>query len=150
MSAPVTTEAHMSNETTTTVAGNLTADPGLRVTAAGRPVAQFTVASTSRVLDSASGEWRDGSTLFLHCTAWLRMAENVAESLRKGTRVVVTGRLQQRMYEIEEGQKRSTIELVAEDVGVSLRNVIAHAIPTGRAESAQPAQAQVRSIGTAQ
>jgi single-strand DNA-binding protein len=84
----------VSNETTTTVTGNLTADPELRVTGTGRPVAQFTVASTSRVLDPTSGEWRDGSTLFLRCTAWLRMAENVAQTLRKGDRVVVTGRLQ--------------------------------------------------------
>jgi single-strand DNA-binding protein len=138
----------VSNETTTTVAGNLTADPELRVTATGRPVAQFTVASTSRVLDSTSGEWRDGSTLFLRCTAWLRMAENVAESLRKGTRVVVTGRLQQRAYESEDGQKRSTIELVAEDVGVSLRHAIVQAIPAGRAESAQPVTDPPRPIGS--
>jgi len=120
----------MSNQTTMTVAGNLTADPELRFTAAGVPVAQFTVASTSRVRDSASGEWRDGDTLFIRCTAWRRTAENVVESLGKGTRVVVTGRLQQRAYETEDGQKRSTIELAAEEVSVSLRHAVVRVLPS--------------------
>ena len=120
----------MSNETTTTVAGNLTADPELRVTGSGVPVAHFTVASTSRVQDSSSGEWRDGDTLFLRCTVWRRMAENVMESLRKGNRVVVTGRLQQRTYETDEGQKRSALELVADEVSVSLRHAIVRAAPS--------------------
>jgi single-strand DNA-binding protein len=133
-------EADMSNETTTTVAGNLTADPELRVTPTGRAVALFTVASTTRVLDATTGEWRDGGTLFLRCTAWRRLAENVAESLRKGTRVVVIGRLQQRTYETDDGQKRATIDLVAEEVSVSLRHAIVRAIASpARTEADRPA-----------
>jgi single-strand DNA-binding protein len=120
----------MSNETSTTVAGNLTADPELRFTGSGVPVAHFTVASTSRVHDSSSGQWRDGDTLFLRCTVWRRMAENVAESLRKGARVVVTGRLQQRTYETDDGQKRSALELVADEVSVSLRHANVRAVPS--------------------
>jgi single-strand DNA-binding protein len=120
----------MSNETITTVAGNLTADPDLRFTRSGVPVAHFTVASTSRVQDSSSGEWRDGDTLFLRCTVWRQMAQNVVESLRKGTRVVVTGRLQQRPYETDDGQKRSALELGADEVSVSLRHAIVRAAPS--------------------
>jgi len=140
MSAPVPAEAHMSNETTTTVAGNLTADPELRFTGSGVPVAHLTVASTSRVQDSTSGDWRDGDTLFLRCTVWRGMAEHVAESLRQGTRLVVTGRLQQRTYDTDDGQKRSTIELVADEVSVSLRHAIVHAVPSrAHTEASRPA-----------
>jgi single-strand DNA-binding protein len=127
-------EAHMSNEATATVIGNLTADPELRFTAVGRPVAHFTVASTTRAFDSTSGLWRDGDTLFLRCTAWLRLAEHVIESLRNGNRVVVTGRLQQHTLDAEEGEKRSTLELVADDVGVSLRHLMAKPMPSRRSE----------------
>jgi single-strand DNA-binding protein len=128
----------MSSETTTTVVGNLTADPELRL-AAGVPVAQFTIASTSRVQDSTSGEWRDGATLFMRCTAWRQMAQNIGESLRKGSRVVVTGRLQQRTFETDDGQKRSTIELVLDEVSVSLRHAIVHAVPSrARTEVSRP------------
>jgi len=142
MSAPVPAEAHMSNETTTILAGNLTADPELRFTGSGVPVAHLTVASMSRVQDGTSGEWRDGDTLFLRCTVWRRMAEDVTESLRKGTRVVVTGRLQQRTYETDGGQKRSTIELIADEVSVSLRHATVHdAGPRSRTEAFPPATA---------
>jgi len=124
-------EETVNNETTTTVAGNLTAVPELRFTpTTGRAVATFTVASTTRVLDTSSGEWRDGGTLFMRCTAWRQMAQNAVESLRKGDRVVVTGRLQQRTYELHDGQKRSTIELVADEVSISLRNAIIRAVPS--------------------
>jgi single-strand DNA-binding protein len=133
---------------TTTVAGNLTADPELRFTTAGGPVARFTVASTSRVQDNSSGEWRDGDTLFLRCTVWRRTAENVVESLRKGNRVVVTGRLQQRTYETDDGQRRSTIELVADEVSVSLRHAIVRAAPsrahTDAGQAVQPAPLERR------
>jgi single-strand DNA-binding protein len=108
----------MPNETTTTLIGNLTADPELRMTPAGRPVTVFTVASTTRVLDAATGEWRDGNSLFLRCLAWRRLGENVAESLRKGTRVVVLGRLQQHVYETEDGHRRLAIELVTDEVAI--------------------------------
>jgi single-strand DNA-binding protein len=115
---------------TTTVAGNLTVDPVLRFTDSGVPVAHFTVASTSRVQDSTSGEWRDGETLFLRCIVWRHMAENAAESLRKGTRVLVIGRLQRRVYDADDGQKRSVIELIADEVNVSLRHAIVHTVPS--------------------
>jgi single-strand DNA-binding protein len=140
----------VSNETTTTVAGNLTADPELRFTGSGVPVAHFTVASTSRVQDSSSGEWRDGDTLFLRCTAWRRTAENVVESLRKGTRVVVTGRLQQRTYETDDRQKRSTIELIADEVSVSLRHAIVHTVPSrARTDVSRPATTPPEPAGRA-
>jgi single-strand DNA-binding protein len=139
----------VSNETTTTVAGNLTADPEL-FTANGVPVAHFTVASSSRVQDSTSGEWRNGDTLFLRCTVFRRMAHHVAESLRKGTRVVVTGRLQQRTYETDDGQKRSTIEVVADEVSMSLRHATVHAVPSrARTEADRPATTLPESVGRA-
>jgi single-strand DNA-binding protein len=119
----------VSNETIMTVAGNLTADSELRFTGSGVPVAHFTVASTSRVQDS-SGEWRDGETLFLRCTVWRRTAENVIESLHRGNRVVVTGRLQQRTYETDDGQKRSVLELIADEVSVSLRHAVVRPVPS--------------------
>jgi single-strand DNA-binding protein len=139
----------MSNETTTTLAGNLTADPELRFTGGGVAVAHFTVASTSSVQDGSSGEWRDGDTLFLRCTVWRRMAEHVA-SLRKGNRVVVIGRLQQRTYETDDGRKRSSIELVADEVSVSLRHAIVQTMPSrGRAEVGGPATTPPEPAGRA-
>jgi len=130
----------VSNEPTTTVAGHLSADPEIRVTPIGRAVALFTVASATRLFDSNSGEWRDGNTLFLRCSAWRRLAENIADSgLRKGTRVVVAGRLQQRAYETDDGQRRSVIELVADEVGVSLRHTGVQVVPSRvRAEADRP------------
>ena len=97
----------MSGDTAITLVGNLTADPELRFTQSGVPVAGFTVASTPRIFDRASGEWKDGDALFLRCTLWRQPAENVAETLTKGARVIVTGRLRQRSYDTREGEKRT-------------------------------------------
>ena len=111
----------MAGETTITVIGNLTDDPELRFTPSGAAVAKFRVASTPRTLDRASGEWRDGEPLFLSCTVWRQAAENVAESLQRGARVIVSGRLRQRSYETREGEKRTVIELEVDEIGPSLR-----------------------------
>jgi single-strand DNA-binding protein len=110
----------MAGETLITVIGNLCDDPELRFTQSGAAVAKFRVASTPRHLDKASGEWRDGEPLFLACTVWRQMAENVAESLKRGTRVIVSGRLKQRSYE-KDGEKRTVFELEVDEVGPSLR-----------------------------
>jgi single-strand DNA-binding protein len=112
-------------DTPITVVGNLVADPELRFTASGQPVATFRVASTPRVRDNASGEWKDGDSLFLTCNVWRQAAENVAESLQRGMRVIVTGRLKQRNYETKEGEKRTVYEVEVDDVGPSLRNASA-------------------------
>lgn len=109
------------NATVITVIGNLTDDPELRFTPSGDALAKFRVASTPRYFDRASGEWKDGEPLFLNCTIWRQPAENVAESLKRGTRVIVTGRLRQRSYETGEGEKRTVIELDTDEVGPSLR-----------------------------
>jgi len=106
---------------TVTVVGNLTNDPELRFTPSGAAVASFTVASSSRVLDRATNEWKDGDTTYLRCSVWRQYAENVAESLTKGTRVIVTGRLKQRSYETREGEKRTVMEIDVDDVGPALR-----------------------------
>jgi len=111
----------MAGDTTITVIGNLTGDPELRFTPTGLAVAKFRVASTPRVMDRESGEWKDGEPLFLSCTAWRQLAENTAECLARGARVIVSGRLRQRSYETKEGEKRSVIELEVDDVGPSLR-----------------------------
>jgi len=108
-------------DTTITVVGNLTADPELRFTAAGAAVANFTVASTPRILDRQSGEWKDGEALFLRCSIWREAAENVAESLTRGARVIVTGRLKQRSFETREGEKRTVVEVECDEIGPSLR-----------------------------
>lgn len=110
----------MAGETTLTVVGNLTADPELRFTQSGAAVASFTVASTPRSFDKNSGEWKDGDALFLRCNVWRQVAENVAESLKRGNRVLVSGRLRQRSYEVD-GQKRTTMELEVDEIGPSLR-----------------------------
>jgi single-strand DNA-binding protein len=111
----------MAGETTITVIGNLTADPELRFTQAGAAVASFTVASTPRTFDRASGEWKDGEALFLRCSIWRQAAENVAESLTRGMRVIVQGRLRQRSFDTKEGEKRTVIEMEVDEVGPSLR-----------------------------
>ncbi len=111
----------MAGETTITVVGNLTADPELRFTQSGAAVASFTVASTPRTFDKASGEWKDGEALFLRCNVWRQVAENVAESLTRGSRVLVSGRLRQRSFETKEGEKRTVIELEVDEIGPSLR-----------------------------
>ncbi len=115
----------MAGETVITVIGNLTNDPELRFTPNGAAVASFTVASTPRTFDRQSNEWKDGDTLFLRCTVWRQAAENVAESLHKGTRVIVQGRLKQRSFETREGEKRTVVELEADEVGASLRSATA-------------------------
>src|SRR6188474_3629954 len=111
----------MSGETVLTVVGNLTADPELRFTPSGAAVASFTVASTPRTFDRQSGEWKDGEALFLRCNVWRQVAENVAESLARGSRVLVTGRLRQRSFETKEGEKRTVVELEVDEIGPSLR-----------------------------
>jgi single-strand DNA-binding protein len=111
----------MAGDTTITVVGNLTADPELRFTSSGAAVASFTVASTPRTFDRQSGEWKDGEALFMRCSIWRQAAENVAESLTRGARVIVSGRLKQRSYDTREGEKRTVIELEVEEVGPSLR-----------------------------
>ncbi|HEX3784417.1 MAG TPA: single-stranded DNA-binding protein [Pseudonocardiaceae bacterium] len=111
----------MAGETTITVVGNLTADPELRFTPSGAAVANFTVASTPRTFDRQSGEWKDGEALFLRCNIWRQAAENVAESLTRGMRVVVQGRLRQRSFDTKEGEKRTVIEMEVDEVGPSLR-----------------------------
>jgi single-strand DNA-binding protein len=111
----------MAGETTITVIGNLTDDPELRFTPSGAAVAKFRLASTPRTLDRASGEWKDGEPLFLACSVWRQVAENVAESLQRGSRVIVSGRLRQRSYETKEGEKRTVYELEVDEIGPSLR-----------------------------
>ncbi len=111
----------MAGETTITVIGNLTDDPELRFTPSGAAVAKFRVASTPRTMDRQSGEWKDGEPLFLQCNVWRQTAENVAESLVRGARVVVSGRLRQRTYETREGEKRTVMELEVDEIGPSLR-----------------------------
>lgn len=108
-------------DTVITVVGNLTAAPELRFTPSGAAVANFTIASTPRIFDKQANEWKDGDALFLRCNIWRQAAENVAESLDRGHRVVVTGRLKQRSYETREGEKRSVIELEVDEVGPSLK-----------------------------
>ncbi|MFC0507194.1 single-stranded DNA-binding protein [Micromonospora costi] len=114
-------EMVMAGDTTITVIGNLTDDPELRFTPSGAAVAKFRVASTPRFMDRASGEWKDGEPLFLSCTVWRQAAEHVAESLQRGARVIVSGRLRQRSYETREGEKRTVIELEVDEIGPSLR-----------------------------
>ena len=112
-------------DTQITIVGNLVDDPELRFTPAGQPVARFRIASTPRFRDNASGEWKDGDSLFLTCNVWRQAAENVAESLQRGMRVIVSGRLRQRTYETKEGEKRTVYEVEVDDVGPSLRNASA-------------------------
>lgn len=111
----------MAGDTTITVVGNLTADPELRFTPSGAAVANFTVASTPRIYDRQSGEWKDGEALFLRCNIWREAAENVAESLTRGARVIVTGRLKQRSFETKEGEKRTVMEVEVDEIGPSLK-----------------------------
>jgi len=122
----------MAGETTLTIVGNLTADPELRFTPSGHAVADFTVASTPRNYDRDAGAWRDGEPLFLRCTAWRQLAEHAAESLTKGTRVIVTGRLRQRSFELTEGVTRTVTELDVDDLGPSLRHSSARVTKTTR------------------
>jgi len=137
----------MAGECVITVIGNLVDDPELRFTPSGAAVAKFRVASTPRVFDKQSNEWKDGEGLFLACSVWRQAAENVAESLQKGMRVIVQGRLKQRSYEDREGVKRTVYELDIEEVGPALSRATAKVTKTassggGRQEFQQARQAQ--------
>ena len=120
----------MAGDTVITVIGNLTADPELRWTQSGAAVADFTVASTPRTYDRNAGEWRDGDTLFMRCSVWRDTAENVAESLRNGMRVIVQGRLTQRSYDTQQGERRTVVELQVDEIGPSLRRARAQVTRT--------------------
>ncbi|MBC9957840.1 single-stranded DNA-binding protein [Yimella sp. cx-51] len=122
----------MAGDTVITVIGNLTQDPELRFTPSGAAVANFTVASTPRQFDRQSNEWKDGETLFLRCSVWRDVAENVAESLTRGSRVIVSGRLKSRSYETKEGEKRTSMELDVDEIGPSLRYATAKVNKTQR------------------
>ena len=122
----------MAGDTVITVIGNITGDPELRFTPSGAAVANFTVASTPRQFDRQSNEWKDGETLFMRCSVWRDAAENVAESLQRGTRVIVSGRLKSRSYETKEGEKRTVIEMEVDEVGPSLRYATAKVNKTQR------------------
>jgi len=137
-------------DTQITITGNLVDDPELRFTPSGQPVARFRVASTPRFRDNSTGEWKDGDSLFLTCNVWRQAAENVAESLTRGTRVIVSGRLRQRSYETKEGEKRTVYEIEADDVGPSLRNASAKVnkvARNGSAGSAGPGGSGARATG---
>ena len=127
----------MAGDTVITLVGNLTADPELRFTPSGAAVANFTVASTPRTFDRQSNEWKDGETLFIRCSIWRDAAENVAESLARGTRVIVQGRLKSRSYETKEGEKRTVFELDVDEIGPSLRSATAKVNRTQRSGGAQ-------------
>jgi single-strand DNA-binding protein len=120
-------------DTTITMIGNLVDDPELRFTPSGAAVAKFRVASTPRYLDKTTNEWKDGESLFLQCQIWRQAAENVAESLTKGMRVILSGRLKQRSYETKEGEKRTVFEVEVDEVGPSLRNATAKVTRAQRA-----------------
>ena len=145
-------------DTQITIAGNLVDDPELRFTPSGQPVAKFRVASTPRFKDNQTGEWKDGDSLFLTCNVWRQAAENVAESLTRGMRVIVSGRLRQRSYETKEGEKRTVYEVEVDDVGPSLRNASAkvnrasrNGAGGGKGTRAAPAAgppAAARAVGT--
>ena len=138
----------MAGDTVITVIGNLTADPELRWTQAGAAVADFTVASTPRTYDRNAGEWRDGDTLFMRCSVWRETAENVAESLRKGMRVIVQGRLTQRSYDTQQGERRTVVELQVDEVGPSLRRARAQ-VTRVQAQAASAPSASASASGGA-
>ena len=127
----------MAGETPITVVGNLTADPELRFTPSGAAVAKFRVASTPRFLDKQTNEWKDGESLFLTCNVWRQAAENVAESLQRGMRVIVSGRLKARSYETREGEKRTVFEIDVDEVGPSMKYATAKVTKTSRSGGGQ-------------
>ena len=122
----------MAGDTVITIVGNLVDDPELRFTPSGAAVAKFRVASTPRYMDRQTNEWKDGDSLFLTCNVWRQAAEHVAESLQRGMRVIVQGRLRQRSYETKEGEKRTVFEIEVDEVGPSLRNATAKVNKTTR------------------
>jgi single-strand DNA-binding protein len=124
-------------DTQITIVGNLVDDPQLRYTPTGQAVASFRVASTPRFMDRQTNEWKDGDSLFLSCNVWRQAAENVAESLQRGMRVIVSGRLRQRSYETKEGEKRTVYEIEVDEVGPSLRNASAKVVKSSRATGGQ-------------
>jgi single-strand DNA-binding protein len=132
----------VSNETVITVVGNITADPELRFTPSGAAVANFTIASTPRTYDKQTNEWKDGEPLFLRCSIWRQPAENIAETLTKGMRVIAQGRLQQRSYETQQGEKRTTVELAVDEIGPSLRYASAKVTKTSSQGSSGGGQRQ--------
>lgn len=140
----------MAGETVITVVGNLTADPELRFLPSGAAVANFTVASTPRTFDRQSGEWKDGDALFLSCSVWRQAAENVAETLRKGMRVIVQGRLRQRSYETQQGERRTVVELEVDEVGPSLRYATAAVTRSSGGQGGQGGQGQGGGFGGGQ
>ena len=127
----------MAGDTIITVIGNITGDPELRFTPSGAAVANFTVASTPRQFDRQANEWKDGETLFMRCSVWRDAAENVAESLQRGTRVIVSGRLKSRSYETKEGEKRTVVEMDVDEIGPSLRYATAKVTRTERTGATQ-------------
>ncbi|MGV8912220.1 MAG: single-stranded DNA-binding protein [Rhodoglobus sp.] len=135
----------MAGETVITVVGNLTADPEMRYTQGGLAVANFTIASTPRNFDRASNEWKDGEALFLRASCWREFAEHVASSLTKGTRVIAQGRLRQRSYETNEGEKRTSMELEVDEIGPSLRYATAQLTRVPRDGSRPPQQSESQS-----
>ena len=126
-------------DTPVTVTGNVVADPELRFTQGGQPVCSFRIASTPRLYDKGANEWKDGESLFLTCNVWRQAAENVAESVTRGMRVIVTGRLRMRSYETKEGEQRTVYEVEADDVGPSLRNASAKVTRAQRTPGGTPA-----------
>ena len=130
----------MANETVITIVGNLTGDPELRFTPSGSAVANLTIASTPKSFDKQTNEFKDGETLFMRCSVWREAAENVAETLTKGTRVIAQGRLKQRSYETTEGEKRTVVEMEIDEIGPSLRWASAKVTRTQRND--KPAQTQ--------
>ena len=126
----------MAGDTVITLVGNLVDDPELRFTPSGAAVAKFRIASTPRFLDKQTNEWKDGESLFLSCNVWRQAAENVAESLQRGMRVIVQGRLKQRSYETKEGEKRTVYEVEVDEVGPSLKSATAKVVKTQRGAGA--------------
>ena len=134
-------------DTVITIVGNLVDDPELRFTPSGAAVAKFRIASTPRFLDKATNEWKDGDSLFLSCNVWRQAAENVAESLTRGMRVIVQGRLKQRSYETKEGEKRTVYEIEVDEVGPSLRNASAKVTKAARTSDGGRASASAATCG---
>jgi len=135
------------NETQLTITGNLVDDPELRFTPSGQAVARFRIASTPRYRESKSGEWKDGDPLFLTCVAWRQLAENTAETLQRGMRAIVTGRLRQRNYEAQDGSKRTVYELELDEAGPSLRSATAKVTKVSRSGSGGHAPGATASSG---
>ncbi len=125
----------MAGDTVITIIGNLTSDPELRFTPSGAAVANFTIASTPRTFDRQTSDWKDGETLFMRCSIWREAAENVAESLTRGTAVIATGRLQSRTFDTKEGEKRTVVELSVDEIGPSLRRATAKVVKAQRGGS---------------